>query len=56
VVEVDAVSKPNIQDRLREKMKECAGELEGMLDDFVTAGCKMSADWKPIAQIRGSRT
>lgn len=45
--------KLNIQDRLREKMKECAGELEGMLDDFITAGCKMSADWKPIAQIRG---
>jgi len=53
VVEVDSVAKPNIQDRLREKMKECAGELEGMLDDFVAAGCKMSADWKPIAQIRG---
>ena len=53
VAEPDAVAKPNIQDRLREKMKDCAGELEGMFDDFVTAGCKMSADWKPIAQIRG---
>ena len=46
-------AKPNIQDRLKEKMKDCAGELEGMFDDFVAAGCKMSADWKPIAQIRG---
>jgi hypothetical protein len=53
VAEPDAVAKPNIQDRLKEKMKDCAGELEGMFDDFVTAGCKMSADWKPIAQIRG---
>lgn len=53
VAELEAVAKPNIQDRLKEKMKECAGELEGMFDDFVAAGCKMSADWKPIAQIRG---
>jgi hypothetical protein len=53
VAEPEAVAKPNIQDRLKEKMKDCAGELEGMFDDFVAAGCKMSADWKPIAQIRG---
>ena len=52
LAEPDA-ARPNIQDRLKEKMKDCAGELEGMFDDFVAAGCKMSADWKPIAQIRG---
>jgi hypothetical protein len=54
--EVDAaaaVTKLTIQDHLREKVSECAGELEGMFDDFVQAGAKMSADWKPIAQIRG---
>ena len=48
-----AVAKLTIQDHLREKVSECAGELEGMFDDFVVAGAKMSADWKPIAQIRG---
>lgn len=48
-----AVTKLTIQDHLREKVSECAGELEGMFDDFVAAGAKMSADWKPIAQIRG---
>jgi uncharacterized protein (DUF433 family) len=48
-----AVAKLTIQDHLREKVSECAGELEGMFDDFVAAGAKMSADWKPIAQIRG---
>jgi hypothetical protein len=48
-----AVAKLTIQDHLREKVSECAGELEGMFDDFVQAGAKMSADWKPIAQIRG---
>ena len=48
-----AVAKPNIQDRLREKVSECAGELDGMFDEFVTAGAKMSADYKPITVIRG---
>ena len=47
-----AVAKLTIQDHLREKVSECAGELEGMFDDFVQSGAKMSADWKPIAQIR----
>jgi uncharacterized protein (DUF433 family) len=47
------VAKLTIQDHLREKVSECAGELEGMFDDFIQGGAKMSADWKPIAQIRG---
>jgi hypothetical protein len=45
--------KLTIQDHLREKVSECAGELEGMFDDFILAGAKMTAEWKPIAQIRG---
>jgi hypothetical protein len=53
VEEVEAVTKPNIQDRLREKVSECAGELDGMFDEFVVAGAKMSADYKPITVIRG---
>ena len=48
-----AVARLTIQDHLREKVSECAGELEGMFDDFIAAGAKMTADWKPIAQIRG---
>ena len=48
-----AVAKLTIQDHLREKVSECAGELEGMFDDFIATGAKMTADWKPIAQIRG---
>ena len=42
-----------IQDRLREKMTEAAGELESMYDDMILAGGKMSADFKPMAVIRG---
>jgi len=49
----DEPARPNIQDRLREKVSECSAELEAMFDDFVTAGAKMSADYKPIMMIRG---
>jgi hypothetical protein len=48
-----AQQKLTIQDHLREKASECAGELEGMFDDFITAGAKMTADFKPISLIRG---
>ena len=53
VEDVPVVAKPNIQDRLREKVSECAGELDGMFDEFVINGAKMSADYKPITVIRG---
>jgi len=49
----DEPAKPNIQDRLREKVSECGAELEGMFDEFMSAGAKMSADYKPIMMIRG---
>jgi hypothetical protein len=54
---VDAAAEPEtprvtIQDRLREKVSECAGEMEGMFDEFVAAGAKMSADYKPVSLIR----
>jgi len=42
-----------IQDHLRERMSECAGELEGMFDDFLQQGAKLTAEFKPIAHIRG---
>jgi hypothetical protein len=48
-----AVAKLTIQDHLREKVSECCGELEGMFDDFIVAGAKMSADFKPISLMRG---
>jgi hypothetical protein len=46
------VPKITIQDRLREKVSECAGEMEGLFDDFMTSGAKMSADYKPVSLIR----
>jgi hypothetical protein len=48
-----AAAKPNIQDRLREKVSECAGEMEGLYDDFRVGGCKLTADFKPMSLMRG---
>jgi hypothetical protein len=45
-------AKPNIQDRLREKVTACGGELEGLLDDFVAAGAKMTPNFRPIDVMR----
>lgn len=33
-------SKPNVQDIMRERAREVAGEIEGCLDDFVLSGAK----------------
>ena len=39
IVKEEVVStRPNIQEVLREKAKDAAGEMEGMIDDFVTNG------------------
>jgi len=45
-------ARPNIQDRLREKVIACGGELEGLLDDFVAAGAKMGPNYRPIDVMR----
>jgi hypothetical protein len=47
------VPKITIQDRLREKANECDGELEGLFDDFLLSGAKMTADFKPVVIMRG---
>ena len=52
-VDEPVVPKITIQDRLREKMTEAAGEIEGMYDELITSGAKMSADYKPMALLRG---
>lgn len=48
-----AAPKPNIQDRLREKIADAAGEIEVMYDDMINAGVKMSADHRPMSVLRG---
>ena len=47
-----SVPKTTIQDRLRDKVSECLGELDGQFDEFVAAGAKLSADYKPVSLMR----
>jgi hypothetical protein len=49
----DTVPRITIQDRLREKVSECNGELDGLFDEFMLSGSKMTADFKPIVLMRG---
>ena len=49
----DPAGRPTIQDRLREKMTEAAGEIEGMYDEMIRAGARMGADYRPMAVLRG---
>ena len=48
----DTVPRITIQDRLRDKVLECAGEMDGLFDDFVTSGAKLNADYKPVVLMR----
>ena len=52
VVVEDTVPKITIQDRLREKVSECAGELDGLFDDFIASGAKINEDYKPVMLMR----
>jgi hypothetical protein len=52
VVAEDTVPKITIQDRLREKVSECAGEMDGLFDEFIASGAKLTADYKPVALMR----
>lgn len=46
------VPKATIQDRLREKVSECLGELDGLFDEFIAGGAKLNADYKPVMLMR----
>lgn len=52
-VEEPKSARPSIQDHLKEKVSECAGELEGMFDEFVASGARMTVDFKPVSVMRG---
>jgi hypothetical protein len=48
----DSVPRITIQDRLREKVSECAGELDGLFDEFISSGAKLTAVYKPVVLMR----
>ena len=51
IEKVEKDNKPTIQDYLREKASEAAGELENIFDIFVTEGAKSSHGLKPIDEV-----
>lgn len=48
----DGTPRITIQDRLREKAMECAGEIDGLFDEFLLNGAKLTATYKPASIIR----
>ena len=54
VTDEPVVAKPNIQERLREKVQAAAADIDGMYDDFRTAGCKLSDEFKPMNVLRST--
>ncbi len=51
-VVVEDAPKINIQDRIREKANEEAGEVEGLIDDFYLGGCKNPIDMESYFRSR----
>jgi len=47
----ESATRPNIQDILKDKARDAAGELEGMFDDFITAGAPTKHSFKPMDEV-----
>jgi hypothetical protein len=47
----EEVVRPTIQDILKDKAKEAAGELEGLFDEFILGGSKPNAKLKPMDEV-----
>jgi hypothetical protein len=46
-----AVAKPNVQEIMKEKTRECGGDLEGLFDDYILAGAGNKHTLKPIDEV-----
>ncbi len=44
-------NRPNVQEIMKERAREAAGELEGMFDDFLGAGAKAQHSFKPMDEV-----
>ena len=49
--EVEVSTRPNIQDILKEKARDAAGELEGLFDEFITSGAPTKHSLKPMDEV-----
>ena len=45
------VARPNVQEIMKEKAREAAGEIEGMFDDYLLAGAKSTFNFKPLDEL-----
>jgi hypothetical protein len=52
VKEVKETSRPNVQEIMREKASEVAGELEGIFDEYIKDGAKASHSFKIIDEVK----
>lgn len=50
-VEVEVSNRPNIQEIMKEKARDAAGELEGFFDDMILAGAKAGHTVKVIDEV-----
>lgn len=50
-VETEVSARPNIQDILKEKARDAAGELEGLFDEFITSGAPTKHSLKPMDEV-----
>jgi hypothetical protein len=50
-VEVAAPARPNIQEILKDKAREAAGELEGLFDEFITSGAPTKHTLSPMDEV-----
>ena len=50
-VEKEAVVRANVQEIMKERTREAAGEIEGMFDDYILAGAKSTFNYKPIDEL-----
>jgi len=47
----ETVTRPNIQDILKDKARDAAGELEGLFDEFITSGAPTKHTYRPIDEV-----
>jgi len=50
--EVKETNRPNVQEIMREKASEVAGELEGIFDEYIKDGAKASHSFKIIDEVK----
>jgi hypothetical protein len=48
---VEAPTRPNIQEILKDKAREAAGELEGLFDEYITSGAGAKHTLRPMDEV-----